>query len=56
MRAAFLAAGRGDRLHPYTEDCPKCLTRLGGMTLIDRQLATLRGAGVAGICRPFVAE
>ncbi len=49
MRAIILAAGRGDRLRPYTEDRPKCLTRLGGMTLIDRQLATLRGAGVADI-------
>ena len=49
MKAIILAAGRGSRLHPYTENCPKCLTDLGGMTLIDRQIATLRNAGVQDI-------
>lgn len=49
MKVFILAAGRGSRLHPYTEDCPKCLTELGGMTLIERQLETLRSAGIANI-------
>ncbi len=49
MKVFILAAGRGSRLQPYTEDCPKCLTELGGMTLIERQLATLRGAGISDI-------
>ena len=49
MRAVILAAGRGSRLHPYTEHCPKCLTELGGQTLIGRQLDTLRQAGIADI-------
>ena len=49
MKAVILAAGRGSRLHPFTEDCPKCLTELGGITLLDRQVATLRGAGVTDI-------
>jgi L-glutamine-phosphate cytidylyltransferase len=49
MRAIILAAGRGSRLHPYTANCPKCLTELGGQSLIARQLATLRGAGVDDI-------
>ena len=49
MRAIILAAGRGSRLHPYTENCPKCLTDLGGMTMIGRQIATLRDAGVQDI-------
>lgn len=47
--AIILAAGRGSRLQPYTENCPKCLTELGGMTLIDRQLATLRDGGIDDI-------
>jgi choline kinase len=49
MRAIILAAGRGSRLHPYTADCPKCLTELGGETLIDRQLKVLRTCGVKDI-------
>jgi choline kinase len=48
-KAIVLAAGRGSRLHPYTRDCPKCLTELGGQTLIERQLATLRSAGIEDI-------
>lgn len=49
MKALILAAGRGSRLHPYTSDCPKCLAELGGMTLLERQLATLRAAEVDDI-------
>jgi choline kinase len=32
-----------------TEAMPKCLVTLGGRTLLDRQLDTLRGAGIARI-------
>jgi choline kinase len=49
MKAIILAAGRGSRLHPYTTTAPKCLTELGGMTLIERQLRTLRNGGVKDI-------
>ena len=49
MRAIVLAAGRGSRLERYTADRPKCLAELGGMTLIDRQLATLGAAGIDDI-------
>jgi len=49
MNVIILAAGRGSRLHPYTAECPKCLTELGNQTLIERQLATLRGAGIKNI-------
>ena len=45
----ILAAGRGSRLQPYTEDRPKCLAEFGGMTLIGRQLAVLRDAGIDDI-------
>jgi L-glutamine-phosphate cytidylyltransferase len=48
-RAIILAAGRGSRLHTYTKDRPKCLVELGGQTLIGRQLATLRNAGIGDI-------
>lgn len=49
MKALILAAGRGSRLHPYTANCPKCLTELGGQSLIGRQLDVLRAGGVADI-------
>ena len=49
MKAIILAAGRGSRLHPYTTECPKCLTELGGQTLIERQLATIHDAGIDDI-------
>ena len=49
MKAIILAGGRGSRLDPMTEDCPKCLTVLGGMTLIERQLSILRDAGIDDI-------
>lgn len=49
MTAIILAAGRGRRLNPLTENCPKCLTNFDGMTLIGRQIATLRQAGVVDI-------
>ena len=49
MTAVILAAGRGRRLDPHTADRPKCLTPLGGTSLIERQLETLRGAGIADI-------
>jgi len=61
MKAIILAAGRGSRLHPYTAECPKCLTELGGRSLIDRQLEVLRGEGiddlviVTGFCRERLA-
>lgn len=49
MKALILAAGRGSRLHPYTANCPKCLTELGGQSLINRQLNVLRSGDVAEI-------
>jgi L-glutamine-phosphate cytidylyltransferase len=49
MTTIILAAGRGSRLHPYTENCPKSLTEFGGTSLIERQIATLRSEGVDDI-------
>jgi choline kinase len=47
VRAVILAAGRGGRLTGVTGNHPKCLARIGARTLIERQLAALREAGVA---------
>ena len=50
MRGIILAAGRGSRLNGTAGDKPKCLVRVGGLTLIERQIRTLRRAGIDDIC------
>lgn len=42
MKVIILAAGEGRRLHPYTLDQPKCMVKVDGRSLIDRQLEVLR--------------
>jgi choline kinase len=47
MRAIILAAGRGLRLvQPEGQQCPKCLLRFDGVTLLERHLQMLKLAGV----------
>lgn len=41
-----LAAGRGERMRPLTDDCPKPLLEVGGEPLIAHQLRRLAAAGV----------
>lgn len=45
-QAIILAAGRGSRLSPYTDESPKCLLSFAGRRLLDWQLAALRANGV----------
>jgi L-glutamine-phosphate cytidylyltransferase len=58
MRAVILAAGRGSRMGDLGDDRPKCLVKLEGRPLIERQIAALRHAGVneIGIVRGYRAE
>ena len=49
MRAIILAAGKGTRLAGIAGDNPKCLMRLGGTTLLERQIASLRAFGMTEI-------
>ena len=49
MRGVVLAAGRGERLRPYTDYVPKPLLNFKGRPLIDHVIVTLRGAGVESI-------
>lgn len=49
MKALLLAAGRGKRLRPLTDMCPKPLLPVGKQRLWDWELAALKKAGVTEI-------
>ena len=46
MIGLILAAGAGKRLG---NNLPKCLTRIGGMTILQRQIAEMKRAGISDI-------
>ena len=49
MKAMILAAGRGERLRPITDTCPKPLVKVGDKSLIEWHLEKLKKAGVTDI-------
>ncbi|HXE19671.1 MAG TPA: nucleotidyltransferase family protein [Castellaniella sp.] len=49
MRAMILAAGRGERMRPLTDVCPKPLLPVGGQPLIVWHIRQLVGAGLCDI-------
>ena len=49
MRGIILAAGKGSRLNGTAGEMPKCLVKVGGETLVERQIRALRGAGIDDI-------
>ena len=46
MRAMILAAGRGERLRPLTDERPKSLVEVRGESLLERHLEKVRSAGI----------
>jgi MurNAc alpha-1-phosphate uridylyltransferase len=42
----ILAAGRGERLRPLTDNIPKALVEVHGRSLLERHLENLHGAGI----------
>ena len=46
MRVIIIAAGKGSRLNPLTDDKPKCMLELNGKSLLQYQIDALRGAGI----------
>jgi choline kinase len=50
MRAVIIAAGRGRRLMPTTENAPKCYAEVKGQRLLDWALKAFSEAGVRDIC------
>jgi MurNAc alpha-1-phosphate uridylyltransferase len=49
MKAMILAAGRGERLRPLTDETPKPLIKVAGRSLIEHHLHHLANAGVAEV-------
>lgn len=49
MKAVILAAGLGTRLHPITNEVPKCMVPVKGIRIIDKQIDNLLSNGVEEI-------
>jgi len=49
MKAMILAAGRGERLRPLTDNIPKALVEVRGRSLLDRHLERLTDAGIEDV-------
>ena len=44
-----MAAGKGTRLHPFTDNNPKPLIRVGGISLIERNILKLKENNVSEV-------
>lgn len=49
MKAMILAAGRGERMRPLTDNTPKPLLKVHGKALIEHHIEALVGAGIHDI-------
>ena len=49
MKSVILAAGVSRRLYPLTYEMPKCLIKVGGKTILDRQLNTLEYLNISEV-------
>ena len=45
----ILAAGRGERMRPLTDEIPKALVEINGESLLERHLSAMAGAGVSTV-------
>jgi len=49
LKAIILAAGKGERLLPLTENLPKCMIELFGKSLLEWQIDTFKSCGISDI-------
>jgi len=49
MKAMILAAGRGERMRPLTDNLPKPLLKVAGLTLIEHHIKALYRGGIRDI-------
>jgi len=49
MMAMILAAGRGERMRPITDNTPKALLDVAGESLLERHLRMLSAAGIRNV-------
>jgi len=49
MKVIILAAGRGTRLSPLTDEKPKCMVKLFGKSLLEWQIGVFRELGIKDI-------
>ena len=49
MKAMILAAGRGERMRPLTDNCPKPMLKVAGIPLIEYHIKNLVKAGITDI-------
>ncbi|MBK5202361.1 MAG: nucleotidyltransferase family protein [Prolixibacteraceae bacterium] len=49
MKGMIFAAGQGTRLKPLTSDTPKALVKIGGITLLERNICFLKKYGINDI-------
>ncbi len=49
MKAIILAAGVGSRIRPLTNNCPKCLLKIGGKTILEMMISHIHDCGISEI-------
>ena len=46
MKAIILAAGVGSRIRPLTDNCPKCLLKVCGNTILEMMISHIQDCGI----------
>jgi len=46
MKAVILAAGVGSRIRPMTDNCPKCLLKIGENTILEMMISHIQDCGI----------